>query len=129
MTALLEAAGVEKRFGDTVALDGFDLAVAAGEIAGLIGHNGAGKSTFARITAGLVTPDAGGNTIQGPVHPVETSNSIIVADDGALIATLGVDSLVIVQSAGATLVARLDQLDRLKSLVEGLEKAGFGSNL
>jgi ABC-2 type transport system ATP-binding protein len=65
MTALLEATGLEKRFGDTVALDGFDLAVAAGEIAGLIGHNGAGKSTFARITAGLVSPDAGAVRVGG----------------------------------------------------------------
>jgi mannose-1-phosphate guanylyltransferase len=82
-----------------------------------------------RALTQLVAPDADGNTIQGPVHPVGTSNSIIVSDDGALIATLGVDGLVIVQSAGATLVARLDQLDRLKSLVEGLDKAGYGSNL
>ena len=54
-----------KRFGDTVALDGFDLAVEAGEIAGLVGHNGAGKSTFARVTAGLVTPDAGTVRVDG----------------------------------------------------------------
>jgi len=36
---------------------------------------------------------------------------------------------VIVQSAGATLVARIDQLDKLKALVEGLDKAGHGSTL
>jgi ABC-2 type transport system ATP-binding protein len=65
MTALLEATGVVKRFGDTTALDGFDLAVEAGEIAGLVGHNGAGKSTFARVTAGLVTPDAGTVRVDG----------------------------------------------------------------
>jgi ABC-2 type transport system ATP-binding protein len=65
MTALLEATGVVKRFGDTVALDGFDLAVEAGEIAGLVGHNGAGKSTFARVAAGLVTPDAGTVRVDG----------------------------------------------------------------
>jgi mannose-1-phosphate guanylyltransferase len=82
-----------------------------------------------RALIDLVKPDANGNTLQGPVHPVGTSSSIIVADDGGLIATLGVEGLVIVQSAGATLVARLDQLDRLKSLVQGLEKAGFGSTL
>ena len=65
MTALLTANGLVKRFGSAVALDGFDLAVAAGEIAGLVGHNGAGKSTFARITAGLVTPDEGAVRIDG----------------------------------------------------------------
>jgi ABC-2 type transport system ATP-binding protein len=65
MTALLQATGLVKRFGPTLALDGFDLTVAAGEIAGLVGHNGAGKSTFARITAGLTRPDAGAVRIDG----------------------------------------------------------------
>jgi ABC-2 type transport system ATP-binding protein len=65
MTALLQATGLVRRFGQTIALDGFDLAVAAGEIAGLVGHNGAGKSTFARITAGLVRPDAGAVLVDG----------------------------------------------------------------
>jgi len=59
MTAMLEASGLVRRYGSTVALDGFDLSVAAGEIAGLVGHNGAGKTTFARVTAGLLAPDAG----------------------------------------------------------------------
>jgi mannose-1-phosphate guanylyltransferase len=82
-----------------------------------------------RALTELVAPDANGNTIQGKVMPVETTGSIIVSDDGGLIATLGVEDLVIVQALGATLVARKDQLDKLKSLVEGLEKAGFGSTL
>jgi mannose-1-phosphate guanylyltransferase len=82
-----------------------------------------------RALTSLVEADAHGNTIQGDVHAVGTTNSIIVSDGGGLIATLGVDDLVIVQSGGATLVARKDQLDRLKGLVEGLDRAGFGSTL
>jgi mannose-1-phosphate guanylyltransferase len=82
-----------------------------------------------RSLTALVPPDDRGNTIQGPVHAVETSGCIVVADEGRLIATLGVEDLVIVQSAGATLVARKDQLDRLKALVEGLGEAGFGETL
>ena len=62
---MLEASALVKRFGTAVALDGFDLSVAAGEIAGLIGHNGAGKTTFARVTAGLVTPDSGRVRVAG----------------------------------------------------------------
>jgi mannose-1-phosphate guanylyltransferase len=82
-----------------------------------------------RSLSGLVPPDANGNTLQGPVHLVDTRNSIVVSDEGRLIATLGLEDVVIIQSAGATLVARKDQLDKLKGLVEGLGKAGFGSVL
>lgn len=82
-----------------------------------------------RALTALVAPDGRGNTTQGDVFAVDTRNSILVSDDGGLIATLGVEDLVIVQSGGATLVARKDQLDRLKSLVEGLDKAGHGSKM
>jgi mannose-1-phosphate guanylyltransferase len=77
----------------------------------------------------LVPPDGRGNTLQGDVLAFETRDSIVVSDDHGLIATLGVDNLVIVQSGGATLVARKDQLDKLKSLVEGLDRSGYGSYL
>ncbi|MCO6004147.1 ABC transporter ATP-binding protein [Actinoallomurus purpureus] len=49
----------------TTALDGFDLTITAGEICGLIGHNGAGKTTFARIACGLDRPDSGRILIAG----------------------------------------------------------------
>jgi mannose-1-phosphate guanylyltransferase len=82
-----------------------------------------------RSLAGLVPPDSHGNTIQGSVHPVETKNCVIVSDGESLIATLGVEDLVIIQSGGAVLVAKKDQLDKLKGLVEGLDKAGHGTLL
>jgi ABC-2 type transport system ATP-binding protein len=59
MTGMLEARGLVKRYGDRAALDGFDLEVRAGEIVGLIGHNGAGKTTFMEVVTGLVRPDRG----------------------------------------------------------------------
>lgn len=61
----LDARGVRKRFGDLVALDGFDLRIAAGEIVGLVGHNGAGKTTFVEVVAGLTRPDAGTVLVDG----------------------------------------------------------------
>ena len=82
-----------------------------------------------RALTSLVPPDAEATPCRGGVLAFETRDSIIVSDDGGLIATLGVDDLVIVQSGGATLVARKDQLDKLKALVEGLDKSGFGSYL
>lgn len=59
----------------------------------------------------------------------DTKDSIIISDDGGLVATLGVHDLVVVHSGKATLVARRDQLDKLKALVEGLAEAGYGSHL
>ena len=44
--ARFEMRGIVKRFGATTALAGVDLAVAAGEVCGLVGENGAGKSTL-----------------------------------------------------------------------------------
>lgn len=62
---MLIAEGMVKRYGPRRALDGFDLEVAPGEIVGLIGHNGAGKTTFVEIVTGLVRPDAGRLRIGG----------------------------------------------------------------
>jgi ABC-2 type transport system ATP-binding protein len=56
---------VRKRYGDTVALDGFDLIVPAGTVHGLLGPNGAGKTTAVRIFATLLRFDSGRATIAG----------------------------------------------------------------
>jgi mannose-1-phosphate guanylyltransferase len=82
-----------------------------------------------RALADLLERDKTGNAIQGHVVSRETTNSIIISDDGGLVATLGVDGLVVVHSGRATLVARKDQLDKLKALVEGLGEAGYGAHL
>src|SRR6266571_4442067 len=59
MTYSIVAEGLVKRFGDTVALSGVDLAVRTGSVFGLLGPNGAGKTTAVRILATLARPDAG----------------------------------------------------------------------
>lgn len=58
-TAILEVREISKSFGPTVALDRVDIAVYPGEIRGLIGENGSGKSTVMSIYAGMQPPDAG----------------------------------------------------------------------
>jgi ABC-2 type transport system ATP-binding protein len=55
----LRVAGLRKRFGDVVAVDGLDLTVAGGECFGLLGPNGAGKTTTIEICEGLTPPDEG----------------------------------------------------------------------
>jgi ABC-2 type transport system ATP-binding protein len=62
---MLHADGLTKRYGAVQALDCFSLDVAPGEIVGLVGHNGAGKSTFVDVVCGLVRTDGGTVTIAG----------------------------------------------------------------
>lgn len=59
------ATGLRKRFGPTLALDGFDLRVKAGTVHGLLGPNGAGKSTAVRILTTLTRLEEGTATVAG----------------------------------------------------------------
>ncbi len=57
--------GLERRFGDFVAVTGLTLDVAVGEIFGFLGPNGAGKSTTIRMLCGLLAPTAGTGVVAG----------------------------------------------------------------
>jgi oleandomycin transport system ATP-binding protein len=65
MDYAIEAEGLHKRFGDTRALAGVDLAVRRGTVLGVLGPNGAGKTTAVRILATLLNADAGTARIAG----------------------------------------------------------------
>jgi ABC-2 type transport system ATP-binding protein len=64
MTAILTT-GLRRTFGDVVAVDSLDLAVKAGEIFGLVGPDGAGKTTILRLLAGILPPTAGTARVAG----------------------------------------------------------------
>jgi ABC-2 type transport system ATP-binding protein len=64
-SAALAVRGLEKRYGDAVALAGVDLELAPGELVGLLGPNGAGKSTLVKIACGLVRASAGSAEVCG----------------------------------------------------------------
>jgi len=61
----VEAQGLTRRFGPHVALDGLDLRIGPGEAFGLLGANGAGKTTFIRLVTGFLLPSAGTVTVDG----------------------------------------------------------------
>jgi ABC-2 type transport system ATP-binding protein len=64
-THAVEISGLVKRFGETRALDGLDLAVDVGSVYGMLGPNGAGKTTTIRILATLLLPDRGLARVMG----------------------------------------------------------------
>ncbi len=61
----IEATGLTKRFGSTLALDGIDIAAREGTVLGVLGPNGAGKTTAVRILATLLQADAGTARVAG----------------------------------------------------------------
>jgi ABC-type sugar transport system ATPase subunit len=62
---VVELRGVRKEYPGVVAADGVDLEIRAGEVLGLVGKNGAGKSTIIKILAGIVQPDGGEILVDG----------------------------------------------------------------
>jgi ABC-2 type transport system ATP-binding protein len=56
---VIEARALSRHFGPTVAVDGLSLSVRRGEVFGLLGHNGAGKTTMIRLVNGLLRPTSG----------------------------------------------------------------------
>jgi ABC-2 type transport system ATP-binding protein len=62
---MIEASGLSKRYGDTLAVDDLSFTVPPGQVTGFLGPNGAGKSTTMRLVLGLDRPTAGSVTVNG----------------------------------------------------------------
>jgi ABC-2 type transport system ATP-binding protein len=87
MQATIEVAGLRKRFGPALALDGMTFAVQPGQVTGFVGPNGAGKSTTMRVILGLDAADEGTALIDGHryaslARPMRRVGSLL--DAGAL---------------------------------------------
>jgi ABC-2 type transport system ATP-binding protein len=86
--AIIEARGLRKRFGATVALDGLDLEAQPGTVLGVLGPNGAGKTTAVRILTTLSKPDGGEARVAGHNvvrEPQEVQRMIGVAAQDATV--------------------------------------------
>ena len=88
---LLQAEHIDKRFGITHAVNDVSLTIAAGEVRGLIGENGSGKSTFCQMLCGIYTIGGGTFTLDGQelhirnqVEANDAGISIIVQEMGTL---------------------------------------------
>jgi len=84
MSETIEARGLTKRYGDTVAVDGLTFTVEPGRVTGFLGPNGAGKSTTMRLVLGLDAPSAGDVTVAGQRYadlprPLQTVGALLDA--------------------------------------------------
>lgn len=82
MSATIVAKDLAAAFGARPLFSGLDLAVAPGDVIGLVGANGAGKSTLLRMLAGLIAPDAGAVSISPPAAPIGYLPQLRVQDPG-----------------------------------------------
>ena len=81
---MIEATNLTKKFDDILAVDHINAQIREGSVFGLIGTNGAGKSTFLRMAAGVLKPDEGSITIDGmDVYENETAKRkfFYISDD------------------------------------------------
>ena len=88
---VIEANGLERTFGEVVAVDGIDLAVTRGEVFGFLGPNGAGKSTTVRMLTTLLRPTGGTARIGG--HDVEKSAADVRRIIGVALQDASIDPL------------------------------------
>ena len=106
---MIEAEGLTKRYGPTVALDGVDLQVPAGSILGVLGPNGAGKTTAVRILTTLALPDDGWARVAG--HDVVREAAAVQRNIGVTAQDATVDE-VLTGRQNLVMIGRLSGLRR-----------------
>src|SRR5579875_544540 len=115
---MIHAEGLTKRYGETQALAGVDLAVPAGSILGVLGPNGAGKTTAVRILTTLARPDAGHAMVAG--HDVVKEGAAVRAAIGVTAQDATVDEA-LTGRQNLVLVGRLSGLGRAEARRRAVE--------
>ena len=130
--SMIQAEGLKKRYGETVALAGIDLDVPAGAILGMLGPNGAGKTTAVRILTTLALPDGGHARVAGfdvvTEAPQVRRNIGVTAQSATLDEMLtGRQNLVMIGRLSG--LHRADARNRALSLLEQFDLADAGDRV
>lgn len=128
-TPALAATGLRRSFGGTPAVAGVDLVVATGSVFGLLGPDGAGKSTLIRMLATVLRPDSGDALVFG--HSVTTRRQLVTPRIGYMSQRFSMyPDLSVAENLDffATVrgVGRADRKQRAAALLEGMGLAEFG---
>jgi ABC-2 type transport system ATP-binding protein len=115
---MIEAEGLTKRYGETQALAGVDIAVPAGSILGVLGPNGAGKTTAVRILTTFATPDSGRATVAG--HDVVTEAAEVRRNIGVAAQDATLDEL-LTGRQNLALIGELSRMSRSTSKARAAE--------
>ena len=115
---MIEAEGLTKRYGPTVALAGIDLQVPAGSILGVLGPNGAGKTTALRILTTLSLPDDGWARVAG--HDVVREAAAVQRNIGVTAQDATVDE-VLTGRQNLVMIGRLSGLRRRQARARAAE--------
>jgi len=122
--AMLEMAGVAKRFGARAALAGVDLVARPGEVHGLLGANGAGKTTLLRIALGLARCDSGTLRLMG--RPLDWPNGRL-PDGVAGFVEAPAFYPYLSGRENLSLLAHLDRRSGVSRVTECLDQVGLAS--
>jgi ABC-2 type transport system ATP-binding protein len=115
---MIQAHGLRKRFGPTVALDGIDLEVPQGSILGVLGPNGAGKTTAVRILTTLSIPDGGSARVAG--HDVVSEADLVQRNIGVTAQDATLDE-VLTGRENLVMIGRLSGLRRGQARIRASE--------